>query len=122
MNQTIIKKVTPYPIDVVLTKAGAATPTPFKAQIVKLVQHGFLMQADVQHLYQVNEVYEVTFEIPAFHVHVKVNCKVIKTYDAIESAIKGEKKKLHTAELHFINLASEMRTRISEFLVKIGQK
>lgn len=120
MNQTVVKKITPYPIQSILIKSS--DPTPRNVAIVKLVEHGFLIQADIHYLFQVGDLYEVKFEIPVIHIKVQNSCKVIKTYDAIESVVKGQKNKLHTAELHFINLPSDLKIRINEFLSKIGQK
>lgn len=122
-NQTmddVVKKVSPYPIPLQLNLVEGQPP--FKAQIVKLTDFGFLMQCDQTHYYRVAETYVVQFVIPVFDRGVKTKAKVVKTYDGIESKVGKDIVKSMTVEMHFVDLATSQKESIRQFLAKIGQK
>ncbi|PIS11692.1 MAG: hypothetical protein COT73_02645 [Bdellovibrio sp. CG10_big_fil_rev_8_21_14_0_10_47_8] len=115
-----VKKVAPYPFSVVITdKNGGA---PLRGQVVKLTDFGFLMKVEALHFYQVGQNYHVEFSIPVMHMDVLADVKVMKTYDAFEAVSKVEKAKLYTVEMHFLNLPTDKKQGILQFLQKIGQK
>lgn len=119
-GKTFIKKVSPYPIMATLTKSDA--PTPFKINIVKMTNIGFLAKVDTSHFYQVGEKYEANFSLPVLEYNIHTTIKVIKTYDAIESIVGTEKVKMYTVEMHFWQINGADRKVIEQYLNKIGQE
>lgn len=118
-SAAIIKKVKAYPIESDLFKEGVAAPR--RANIVKLTTFGFLIKIEGSvGLFKVNENYSVSFSLPVSNYAIKSTVKVVKTYDAVDNPLT--KSKIYTVELHFINLESEGRAQIKDFLKKIGQR
>lgn len=113
-------QVAPYPISIDLSeKEGAPV---FKAQIVKLTDFGFLMKSDATYFYLVGRNYFCRFKLPVIDTVVSSEIKAIKTYDAIEHIIDGEKVKVYTTEMHFKSLDPKYVAAINSFLVQSGQK
>lgn len=134
----IHKKVRPYPILATLTLNGQ----PFQAKILKLVEIGFLCEAD-SHVFRVAEGGQVQFEIPVLGDVVMSKVRVVKTHDQVslvpvnesgkvenssgasvgstELSDKVEKKVRRIIEFHFIELNDQSKTAITVFLKKIKQ-
>lgn len=118
-DSVAVKKIAPYPIPADIIKVEGQPP--FKAQIVKLTDFGFLAKVEMTHFYQVGENYQMQFSMPLTHETIRSSVKVIKTYDAIESIVGTEKIKMYTVEMHFLNISDMHKRIIQQFLVKIGQ-
>lgn len=115
-----VKKVSPYPFEVQLTKAEGVPPS--KGMIVKMTDFGFLMRVESIHC-KVGENYQLSFMLPVLDTSVRAQGKVVKTYDGIEQMNKKDASKKHyIVELHFIELPSTAKTSINNYLVKSGQK
>jgi hypothetical protein len=114
-----VKKVAAYPIEVSILKSEG--PGTLKGQIVKLTDIGFLMKVDAAQFYKVGESYQVLFALPLDSENIKVEVKVIKTYDTMEVVGKNQVKN-KTIEMHFKNIAVTDRSNINSYLVKSGQK
>lgn len=114
-----IRRATPYPIDVLITKAD--NPAPFKGQILKLTEFGFLMRVEFSNLYLVGENCQIQFVIPDDGWTIVSPAKVIKTYDAM-TVIGKNSIKTRTVEMHFKDLPPAERSKIKSYLVKTDQK
>lgn len=115
-EQTKIKKVPAYPIALTLMKGEGQTP--HKANIVKMTEVGFLMKTDSVH-FKVGDDYKLQFILPTMDKTVATTGKVVKTYDSME--VRPEKQKIHTVEIHFIELATKDLESIRSYLVQSGQ-
>ena len=113
-----IKKVAPYPIAIDLFKEDA--PTPFKGQIVKMTEIGFLMKVE-QNVFKVGGTYDILFELPVVKSEIHGQARVIKTYDSLDGN-KASMTKMYTVEMHFKGLDDEQKRAIGSYLVKSGQK
>lgn len=116
----VVKKVSPYPIPLQLNLVEGQPP--FKGNIVKLTDFGFLMQCDQKHYYRVTEVYVVQFLIPVFDRAIKAKAKVVKTYDTLKTEGGKDLSKILTVEMHFVDLTASQKESIHQFTAKIGQK
>lgn len=130
-----VKAVAAYPIAATLAKKDAATP-PVSGQIVKMVEHGFLVKTAAGPLFKVSDEWTVQFEFPVTHVKVESGCVVVKTYDSFDSQSSSQSsppvvlqnnqtnsaQKLYIIELHFKNLSTVQRKSIEDYLVASGQK
>lgn len=114
MSAATVKKVTPYPIPITVTK-GSDTVS---GRIAKLTNVGLL--AETEKPLSLGQQYSVTFTIPVINRTVQVAVVVIKTY----ARYGGEpgKTRSHTInELHFRNLSDEYKISIHSFLSSIRQ-
>jgi len=114
-----IRQVAPYPISVQITKVEGTPPV--MGAIVRLIEIGFLMKIDATQFYKVGETLHFRFELPATHVVIQGDGKIIKTYDAFETVGRSQVK-MHTIEVHFKALSVDQRTHIENYLVQSGQK
>lgn len=112
--RTIIKKVSPYPIEALVDIAGQKKPI----QILKLTPDGAIARTD-KILLKVGEFYSISFELPVQKTAVATRVRIVKTYD--KSINPKEKLIERMAELHFEGLAHEIRGQIVAFLNAIGQ-
>lgn len=115
-----VVRISPYPFGVDLLKMEGQPP--MKGQVVKLTEIGFLMKVDTLNFYKVSEKYQLNFVLPVMEVSIRSQGKVVKTYDGIEQFNKETNKKQYLVEIHFIELPSNAKTSISNYLHKSGQK
>lgn len=116
----VIKRISPYPFSVDLLKVEGQPA--LKGQIVKLTDVGFLMKVDTLNFYRISEKYQLSFILPVMEVPVRSQGKVVKTYDGLEQFKKESSKKQYLVEIHFIELPSNAKTSINNYLAKSGQK
>ncbi len=119
-SQDIVKHVAPYPIAIHLTKKDSALP-PIAAQIVKLVDHGYLIKTSAGPMFKVSDEWGAQFEFPVVHSRIDAPCVVVKTYDSFDGQ-NSTQQKLYVVEMHFRALTSEQKKSIEDYLVASGQK
>lgn len=125
-KKVVVKKVSPYPIDIVVDEGGK----PIKGQIAKLTLRGYLVYLGHE-VTRVGNEHDVNFTIPVLQKSIAVRVKTVKTYDQfrpppLESGqVSGPDVSTSVAhrlaEQHFLNLSEDQRTLIYQFLKKIGQ-
>ena len=103
----VIKKVKAYPIATTLKSASAAYP----AQIVKLTQQGFLVEANVSGL-KPGEKFDCSFEIPLTHYTISQQVVAVKVYSQTGK---------HLIEMHFTKLGANDQKSIAAFTYAIRQ-
>lgn len=108
-----------YPVDVTLSKEGHPL---FKTKIVKLELIGFLIRFEDPVYFKVGDYYSSQFRLPLNDDDFHCQCRVIKTYDAIDVVQNGQKVKLFTVELHFVDLLDRQKSMIKKFIERTGQK
>lgn len=110
-----VQKVKPYPFPIILF--SGVQPKPSKAQVLRLAQHGAVIQLQEQVL-MVGTEFPVEFSTPVQNAELKLTAKVIKTYDRVNPK-GGAPERL--AEIHFKGITSEEIKKIYQFLVAIRQ-
>lgn len=118
-NEFKIRKIPPYPILAQLVRLDLPGAS-YMAHIVKLTEHGFLMKVESS-VFKVGDSYQVSFSLPLLGNTITSQSKVIKTYDAIESVVGKELKKLYTVEIHFKDLPAKDKPIIKSYLIRSGQ-
>jgi hypothetical protein len=113
-----VRKVSPYPFDVLIQKAEAAPAE--KAQILKIAPIGLITKVSLP-TFKVGEDWLLRFELPVLKVPFRVPVKVIKTYDAAEKIQGKTTLKAYTVEFHFIQLEEQKLSAIAQFCRAIGQ-
>lgn len=119
-NEFKIRKIPPYPILLELNRIDLQGQPAIRGHIVKLTEHGFLMRVESS-IFKVGDMYQLVFILPVLEHTISVQGKVIKTYDAIESIVGKELKKLYTVEVHFKDLQTSDKAKIKNYLVRSGQ-
>jgi hypothetical protein len=119
MNKVKVVKKQAYPIPTVVktTESGAS----ISCQILKLTEHGFLLNVSQNHFFKVGDNHFVEFEVPSTRVRVNAPIKVMKTYDIFTEPEAGSKLKVYTVEMHFRTLDPKQLQAIQFFINKIGQ-
>lgn len=112
-DQTIVKKVQPYPFPILLHKEGQ----PLNARVLKLAQKGAIIETG-QVILVVGSEFQTSFEIPVHKVALTLPAKVMKTYDR---ALPNGKGVEHLAEIHFLKISMDQIRSIHKFLVAIRQ-
>lgn len=113
----IVKKVSPYPIDLTVTQEGKVLT--FK--ILKLTERGFIADTSGTILKVASTIHECSFVLPTTELSLTGSLRVIKNYDR---PIMGEDKTRtiqRLTEFHFLKLSDEQRNEIRTFLVRIKQ-
>ena len=108
-----IKKVSPYPIPVVLT--GAET---VQGRIPKLTNVGFLVETERP--LTLGTQLSITFVLPVLNKNIQATGVVIKTY-ARYGGEPGKEKSSMLNEIHFKTILEEDRVAVTKFLVTIRQ-
>lgn len=145
-KKAAVKKVAPYPIDVLMTIGGQQG----RGHILKLALVGVLVDLR-QSVVHVGQQLTVAFTLPVMNISVTVPAKVVKTYDKLatppaakvefpgdesqptppapssasapspsSAATKG-KVVQRIAELHFMGLSNDSKGAIVKFLKAIRQ-
>ena len=126
-KQVVIKRVNPYPISAQVMGEGVQ----FVGSIHKATTRGVFLEIG-QQLVSLGQNFEVSFELPVFHVRIRAKAVVMKFVDRIKEPTKEELMKLQPreklkpqvqrlAELHFENLPQESRQAIERFCLRINQ-
>ena len=112
-ESTILKKVSPYPIEIKFSGAKV-----FQGKIIKLTLVGCLVELDAV-VVNVQEDFEYEYVIPVYNKLIRGPLKVVKTYDHYQGSGGSGTQRL--AEFHFSDLAEIQREYIRKFLLKIKQ-
>jgi hypothetical protein len=115
-----VKQVAAYPIALQLVRTDSS-PTPIRGDIVKLVEHGFLIKTTAGPLFKVSTDWSVTFDLPVLQIRIETNCIVVKTYDSFDPQ-NTLGQKVYVVELHFRELSESQKKAIDDYLVESGQK
>lgn len=116
--------VSAYPIPMEIMLEGAAAPV--QASILKLTDVGLIAKTDGKIFLKTGENVKASFTLKVSNYTVQSDCKVIKTYDALE-LVKGKPLvqesliRNNMVELHFVELQQSARNKIKEFLARIKQ-
>lgn len=113
-----VRKVSPYPFEIVLLKAEG-TP-PIRAQVLKLSELGVIVRV-TQPTFMVGERWILRFELPVFKVNFNLYGKVVKTYDAVEMIEGKQVVKGYMIECHFLDLDEVRLSAVRQFCRAIGQ-
>ena len=114
-----IKKVRPYPIEVLVTSAGEAQG--FRSQIIKVNTTGIFIED--QKMFTPGTKMKVQFELPVLKHFVNQDVVVRKMIDRYDPSHQGEGPKVKRfVECHFVALSYEDKQKIFQFTSKIGQK
>ena len=111
-EKIIRKKVSPYPLEVLLTIDGK----PLRGSILKLTTRGFFVDLHGQML-KINTQTAVSFQIPVLKIDVQANAKLIKFLDRVKAQAPER-----LAEMHFLGLSEEHKKNIARFCVAIRQE
>ena len=113
-ENVILKKVSPYPIDIKITGDKS-----FVGKIMKLTLVGCLTELGPE-VVKVQDDFEYEFVIPVYNKLIKGSLKVVKTYDHYRGSGKDAGTQ-RLGEFHFTSLAENQKEIIRQFLIKIKQ-